>query len=99
MTSAPCAEPGTVRGTVKRPNLYWLLALVPVSVVLRILGQDLAVFIISAVAIVPLAGLIGRGTDQLALHARPSIAALPNATFRHVTAIIPATLPAARTPL
>jgi len=73
---------------VKRPNLYWLLALVPVSVVLRILAQDLAVFIISAVAIVPLAGLIGRGTDQLALHAGPRIGGLLNATFGNVTELI-----------
>ncbi len=73
---------------MKRPNLYWLLALVPVSVVLRILAQDLAVFIISAVAIVPLAGLIGRGTDQLALHAGPRIGGLLNATFGNVTELI-----------
>ena len=56
---------------MKRPSLYWLLALVPASLVLRALGHDLAVFITSVLAIIPLAGLIGRGTDQLALHAGP----------------------------
>src|SRR6266542_6661282 len=88
MTSAPCAEPGTVRGTVKRPSLYWLLAVVPVSVVLRILGQDLAVFVTSAVAIVPLAGLIGRATEQLAIRAGPRMGGLLNATFGNVTELI-----------
>ena len=31
-------------------------------------GPDLAIFLTSAAAILPLAGLIGRSTEQLALH-------------------------------
>jgi len=81
---------------VKRPNIYWLLALVPASVVLRVLGQDLAVFITSAVAIVPLAALIERGTDQLALHAGPRVGGLLNATFGNVTELIIAVFLVAR---
>jgi Ca2+:H+ antiporter len=73
---------------VKRPSLYWLLALVPASLVLRILGHDLAVFITSVLAIIPLAGLIGRGTDQLALHAGPRVGGLLNATFGNVTELV-----------
>ncbi|HEX9411682.1 MAG TPA: calcium/proton exchanger [Actinomycetota bacterium] len=73
---------------MKRPSLYWLLAVVPVSVVLRILGQDLAVFVTSAVAIVPLAGLIGRATEQLAIRAGPRMGGLLNATFGNVTELI-----------
>jgi Ca2+:H+ antiporter len=57
-------------------------------VVLRIAGQDLALFLTSALAIVPLAGLIGRSTDQLALHAGPRIGGLLNATFGNVTELI-----------
>lgn len=73
---------------MKRPSLYWLLALVPVSVVLRVLDEHLAVFVTSAIAIIPLAGLIGRGTDQLALHAGPRVGGLLNATFGNVTELV-----------
>jgi Ca2+:H+ antiporter len=73
---------------VKRPNLYWLLAFVPASVVLRLLGEDLPVFITSAIAIVPLAGLIGRATEQLAIRAGPRMGGLLNATFGNVTELI-----------
>jgi Ca2+:H+ antiporter len=71
-----------------KPSLNWLLVLVPVSIVLAFTGQDLGVFITSALAILPLAGLIGRGTEQLALHAGPRVGGLLNATFGNVTELI-----------
>ena len=56
------------------PKLDWLLVLVPVSIVAKVFtDNELAIFFTSALAIVPLAGLIGRATDQLALHAGPRI--------------------------
>ena len=56
-----------------KPSLDWLLVLVPVSVALKLAGgADLAIFVISAAAILPLAGLIGRSTEQLALHTGPA---------------------------
>jgi Ca2+:H+ antiporter len=74
---------------VRKPSLSWLLALVPVSIVLRLaFDQELAVFITSALAILPLAGLIGRATDQLAIHAGPRMGGLLNATFGNVTELI-----------
>ena len=43
------------------PSLDWLLVLVPVAIVLELAGgPDLAIFLTSAGAILPLAGLIGR---------------------------------------
>jgi Ca2+:H+ antiporter len=67
----------------------WLLVLVPVSIVLEIAGAtDLLVFVASAGAILPLAGLIGRSTEQLALHTGPRIGGLVNATFGNVTELI-----------
>jgi Ca2+:H+ antiporter len=72
-----------------RPSLDWLLVFVPASVVLRLAdGPDLAVFVTAAVAILPLAGLIGRSTEQLALHTGPRIGGLVNATFGNVTELI-----------
>jgi Ca2+:H+ antiporter len=73
---------------MRKPGLHWLLVLVPVSIVLRILDQDLAVFITSAVAIIPLAGLIGQATDQLAIHSGQKVGGLLNATFGNMTELI-----------
>jgi Ca2+:H+ antiporter len=71
------------------PSLDWLLVLVPVSIVLDVATDaHLAVFATSALAIVPLAGVIGRSTEQLALHTGPKIGGLINATFGNVTELI-----------
>jgi Ca2+:H+ antiporter len=72
-----------------RPSLDWLLVLVPVSAILRLAGgNELLIFLTSAGAILPLAGLIGRSTDQLALHTGPRIGGLVNATFGNVTELV-----------
>ena len=72
-----------------RPSLDWLLVLVPVSIVVRLVGgSDLAIFLTAAFAILPLAGLIGRSTEQLALHTGPKICGLVNATFGNITELI-----------
>jgi Ca2+:H+ antiporter len=72
-----------------RPSLDWLLILVPVSAVLQLAGgNELLIFLTSAGAILPLAGLIGRSTDQLALHTGPRIGGLVNATFGNVTELV-----------
>jgi Ca2+:H+ antiporter len=72
-----------------RPSLDWLLALVPVSIALELAGGDpLLIFVTSAGAILPLAGLIGRATEQLAIHTGPRIGGLINATFGNVTELI-----------
>ena len=72
-----------------KPSLDWLLILVPVSIALELAGvQGLPVFAVSALAILPLAGLIGRATEQLALHTGPRVGGLINATFGNVTELI-----------
>ena len=72
-----------------RPSLDWLLVLVPVSILLELAGgSDLLIFLTSAGAILPLAGLIGRATEQLALHTGPRIGGLINATFGNVTELV-----------
>ncbi|MDQ3876961.1 MAG: hypothetical protein M3290_01235 [Actinomycetota bacterium] len=50
-----------------RPRLDWLLALVPVAIVLDVIGAgSTTIFVTSALAIVPLAGVIGRETEDIA---------------------------------
>jgi Ca2+:H+ antiporter len=72
-----------------RPRLEWLLVLIPLSLVSDfVLHIELLTFLSAAGAILPLAGLIGRGTEQLAIHAGPRIGGLLNATFGNVTELI-----------
>jgi Ca2+:H+ antiporter len=73
---------------VRKPGLSWLLVLVPISILFRVLDQDLWVFLTAAGSIIPLAGSIGGATEQLALHAGPRIGGLLNATFGNVTELI-----------
>lgn len=74
---------------MRRPSLSWLLVLVPVSLLFEFVWHnELAVFLTAAGAILPLAGLIGRATEQLAIHAGPRVGGLLNATFGNVTELI-----------
>jgi len=72
-----------------RPGLSWLLVLLPVSLVAKFgFHRNLVTFLAAAGAIIPLAGLIGRSTDELARHAGPRIGGLLNATFGNVTELV-----------
>jgi len=77
---------------LRSPSLDWLLVFVPVSLVAELLGQTVVVFITSALAIVPLAGLIGRSTDQVARRLGSRSGGLLNATLGNVTELIVCTL-------
>src|SRR5437870_11348008 len=76
-----------------RPSLNWLLVFIPVSLAAEVAHQPLLVFITSGLAIVPLAGLIGRATDQRAMHVGPRLGGLLNATLGHLTELIAALVP------
>src|SRR5512143_2293142 len=66
-----------------------LIVFVPVAIVLAILHADpTAVFITSALGIVPLAGILGEATDALALRAGAQMGALLNATFGNAAELI-----------
>ncbi len=71
-----------------RPRLYWLLVFVPLSVLASALHQPELTFLFACLAIVPLAGMIGRGTDELAIRTGPRVGGLLNATFGNLTEII-----------
>jgi Ca2+:H+ antiporter len=74
---------------LRKPTLDWLLVLVPVAAISDyVLDNDLLTFLTAAGAIIPLAGLIGRATEQLAAHAGPRFGGLLNATFGNVAELI-----------
>ena len=72
-----------------KPRLEWLLVFVPIALVLEIAhGEPIAIFATSALAILPLAGLIGHATEDLAARVGPQKGGLLNATFGNVTEMI-----------
>src|ERR687890_410666 len=72
-----------------KPKLEWLLVFVPISFILEFThGAPMAIFACSSLAILPLAGLIGHATEELAARTGPQIGGLLNATFGNVTEMI-----------
>src|ERR1043165_2727893 len=66
-----------------------MLAAVPVSITLALLHANPSVlFAVSALAIVPLSGLMGTATEELSKHLGPSIGGLLNATFGNAAELI-----------
>src|SRR5213593_2676384 len=64
-------------------------ALVPIPFLLRLLGgPELAVFAAAGVAVIPLAHLMGVGTEELGKRAGPGIGGLLNATLGNATELI-----------
>jgi Ca2+:H+ antiporter len=69
--------------------LYLLLIAAPLALILRAAGAGpLAVFLVAALGLIPLAGLIGMATEALAERVGPSIGGLLNATFGNAAEII-----------
>jgi Ca2+:H+ antiporter len=74
-----------------KPSLDWLLVFVPAAFVLEYwpaLHSETALFICSGLAIIPLAGIMGRATEQLAEHLGEGIGGLLNATFGNAAELI-----------
>lgn len=73
-------------------TLSWsllLYAFIPISVVLELMhASPTLIFICSAVAIMPLAALMGRATEALAQHFGPGIGGFLNATFGNAVELI-----------
>jgi Ca2+:H+ antiporter len=69
--------------------LNWLLLFIPVAIALDWLGANpIFVFVVSALAIVPLAGLMGDATEALAEYLGPTLGGLLNATLGNAPEII-----------
>ena len=74
-----------------RPSLDWLLIFVPVAFALRFVPSwrnDTALFIVSALAIIPIAGWMGHATEQLAHRMGEGIGGLLNASFGNAAELI-----------
>src|SRR5258708_39806658 len=66
-----------------------MLIFIPVGLLAELLRLPaLAVFLLSALAIVPLAKWIGTSTEELATYVGPGIGSLLNATFGNATELI-----------
>jgi Ca2+:H+ antiporter len=69
--------------------LNWLLIFIPAAIVLEFMHADpIAIFIASALAIIPLAGWMGRATEHLAEKLGEGIGGLLNATFGNAAELI-----------
>lgn len=90
---APASSPSPAppaKASPFRPSLDWLLIFVPIAIALRLLApqQQTALFIVSCIAIIPLAGWMGRATEHLAEHLGQGIGGLLNATFGNAAELI-----------
>src|SRR6185503_9890008 len=74
------------------PSMKWMYAMlvfVPISIGLKFAGANpTLVFVTSALAIIPLAGIMGTATEELAKHLGSSIGGLLNATFGNAAELI-----------
>lgn len=69
--------------------LNWMLILVPAAILLELTHADpLYIFLGSALAIIPLAGWMGRATEWLAEHLGEGVGGLLNATFGNAAELI-----------
>ncbi len=69
--------------------LDYLLIFVPATVALEVLRADpLLVFISAGLAIIPLAGILGRATEHLTTHVGAGIGALLNASLGNAAELI-----------
>ena len=69
--------------------LYILLVFLPVTIIGKAMGlSDPLLFAFSSLAIIPLAGLMGKSTDVISYYAGQKIGGLLNATFGNATELI-----------
>jgi Ca2+:H+ antiporter len=74
-----------------KPSLDWLLVFVPVAFALRYVPawhNETALFVVSALAIIPIAGWMGHATEQLAHRMGEGIGGLLNASFGNAAELI-----------
>ncbi|MDL1900518.1 calcium/proton exchanger [Anaerolineae bacterium CFX9] len=75
--------------TLPRQKLYYLILLAPFAILARMANADPGVvFVLSAIALVPLAKLIGDATEELAVYTGPKLGGLLNATLGNAAELI-----------
>lgn len=73
----------------KSAAVYFLLVFAPIAVVLEFAhANHIILFVIAALALIPLAKLIGDSTEHLATHYGPTVGSLLNVTFGNAAEII-----------
>jgi len=73
----------------KSSAIYFLLIFAPIAVALDVVHADhLVLFIVSAIALIPLAKLIGDSTEHLSTHYGATVGSLLNVTFGNAAEII-----------
>lgn len=69
--------------------LRYLLIFVPISIIAEFLHvPPTAMFVLAALAIIPLAGVMGEATEEIAFYSGPRIGGFLNATFGNATELI-----------
>lgn len=69
--------------------LKYLLIFIPISIIAEFMHlSPTIIFILSALAIIPLAGLMGEATEQISFYTGPSLGGFLNATFGNATELI-----------
>ena len=69
--------------------LKFMLIFIPISIVGKFLNFSPSImFILAALSIIPLAGLMGEGTEEISFYTGPKIGGFLNATFGNATELI-----------
>src|SRR5438552_18948655 len=73
-----------------KPSIFWLFVFIPITVILEHAGElpPPVIFFSAALAIVPIAALIVRATEQLAMRTGDAVGGLLNATFGNAPELI-----------
>src|SRR5262249_496474 len=80
---------GVVWTYLREAPLSFLLALIPISIYCWVVGAPASLtFVLSALALIPLAGLIGQATEDIASHVGPAPGGLLNATFGNAPELV-----------
>ena len=89
MASAAPSHPAPAKRSPFKPSLDWLLIFVPIAIFLRFTnGSPTTLFIVACLAVIPLAGWMGKATEHLAERAGQGIGGLLNATFGNAAELI-----------
>ncbi|HZA06691.1 MAG TPA: calcium/proton exchanger [Nitrososphaeraceae archaeon] len=79
----------TTRLSKSSTLLYFLLIFVPIAVVLELVhSEQMVLFVVAALGLIPLAKLIGDSTEHLALYYGATLGSLLNVTFGNAAEII-----------
>lgn len=69
--------------------LYALLVFIPITIAAKLFGaSDTVVFILAAAAIIPLSGLLGAATEEVAGYTGPTVGGLLNATLGNFAELV-----------